>query len=79
MRHVIDRLRTKSIVRWIHRPGDTPEMRGHKPDPDCQKAAAALERVLQIDYTRVQEIAAARGLGYNEFAAALRDYLEAQP
>lgn len=42
---LISRLRTKSIVRWIHYPGGTPEMRGRKPDPDCQEAAAEIERL----------------------------------
>lgn len=38
-----------------------------------------LAQLRAIDYTRVQEIAAARGLGYNQLAAALRDYLGVQP
>jgi len=42
---LVERLRTKSVVRWIHNPGATPEMRGHKPDPDCQEAAAEIERL----------------------------------
>lgn len=75
MKLFISRLRARTVPSWVHSPGETPVMRGHKPDPDCQKAAAALERTLVIDYARVREIAAARGLGYNEFAAALRDYL----
>lgn len=42
---IVERLRTKSVVRWIHNPGATPEMRGHKPDPDCQEAALEIERL----------------------------------
>lgn len=46
---LVSRLRTKSIVRWIHYPGGTPEMRGHKPDPDCQEAAAEIERLRAVE------------------------------
>ena len=50
-------------------------MEGHKPDPDAQEAAAEIERLRTIDYTRVQEIAVQRALDYNKLSAALRDYL----
>lgn len=46
---LVSRLRTKSIVRWIHYPGGKPEMRGHKPDPDCQEAAAEIERLRAVE------------------------------
>ena len=46
---IIERLRTKSIVRWIHNPGATPEMRGHKPDPEAQEAAAEIERLRAVE------------------------------
>jgi hypothetical protein len=44
-------------------------------DDARQKHAAAPPQVQPLDYFRVQEIAQARRIGYNELSAALRDYL----
>ncbi len=58
---LVARLRTKSVVRWVHNPGATPEMRGHKPDPDCQMAAELLSSMdlqLSTAKTALADIAA---------------------
>lgn len=62
---LVNRLRTKSVVRWIHNPGATPEMRGHKPDPDCQEAAAELERLRAVErrYNHLREEFAPMSVG----------------
>lgn len=65
------RLRTKSVVRWIHHPGETPEMRGHKPDPDAQEAAAEIERLRAVErrFNHLQEQFSQMLVGFDGDAA----------
>ena len=42
---IVIRMRMKSVVRWVHSPGGTPRMQGHKPDPDAREAAAEIEQL----------------------------------